>query len=50
MEIFVGDATPNKAFYYVQAPSTNDVALVDYTWYDVLAALVTNPPYIPEEE
>ncbi|MBN2240358.1 MAG: DUF4340 domain-containing protein [Dehalococcoidales bacterium] len=45
MHISVGDVTPNGAFYYVQAPSTNDVALVDYTWFDVLAKLIREPPY-----
>jgi hypothetical protein len=45
MNIKVGDATPNGAYYYVQAPSTNDVALVDYTWYDVLEKIVLEPPY-----
>jgi hypothetical protein len=45
LKIDVGDATPNKATYYVRAPSTNDVALVDYTWFDVLEKLVKEPPY-----
>jgi len=45
MTINVGDATPNGSYYYVQAPSTDDVALVDYTWYNVLARLVNEPPY-----
>jgi hypothetical protein len=45
MKNIVGDRTPNGQADYVQAPSTNDVALVDYTWYDVLEALVKNPPY-----
>jgi hypothetical protein len=45
MNIKVGDATPNGAYYYVQAPSTNDVALVDYTWYDILERLILEPPY-----
>ncbi len=49
MTINVGDATPNAAYYYVQAPGTRDVALVDYTWYDVLAKLVHEPPYATEE-
>jgi hypothetical protein len=40
---------PNAAYYYVQAPGTRDVALVDYTWYDVLAKLVHEPPYATEE-
>jgi hypothetical protein len=50
MTIDVGDATPNGAYYYVQAPSTNDVALVDFTWYNVLAGLVHEPPYPSAEE
>jgi hypothetical protein len=50
MNINVGDATPNGAYYYVRAPNTNDVALVDYTWYDILARLVHEPPYISETE
>jgi hypothetical protein len=45
MTINVGDATPNSNYYYVQAPNTNDVALVDSTWYDVLVKLVNEPPY-----
>jgi len=49
MNIKVGDATPNGAFYYVQAPSTTDIALVDYTWYDILARLINEPPYAPVE-
>jgi len=47
MTINVGDATPNGAYYYVQAPSTTDIALVDYTWYDILAKIVIEPPYVP---
>jgi len=50
MAINVGDATPNGAYYYVQAPATNDVALVDYTWYDVLERLVTEPPHAAPAE
>jgi hypothetical protein len=51
MNIKVGDKTPNGAYCYVQAPRTNDVALVDYTWYDVIERLVTEPPYAtPSEE
>ncbi len=47
MNINVGDATPNGAYYYVQAPSTTDIALVDYTWYDILAGIINEPPYAP---
>lgn len=43
--IDVGDPTPNGINYYVRAPGTTGVATIDYTWYDVLAALVTDPPY-----
>jgi hypothetical protein len=50
MNIKVGDATPNGAYYYVQAPRTNDVALVDYTWYNVLERLVLEPPYASQVE
>ena len=50
MTINVGDATPNGAYYYVQAPNTSDVALVDYTWYDILARIVHEPPYAQTEE
>ncbi len=45
LNIAVGDRTPDENTYYVQAPDSNDVALVDYTWYDVLASLVKEPPY-----
>lgn len=43
--INVGDATPNGVNYYVKAPASTAVATVDFTWYDVLASLVTDPPY-----
>ena len=45
LNIKVGDRTPDGNTYYVQAPGSNDVALVDYTWYDVLERLVKEPPY-----
>ncbi len=45
MDIKVGDSTPDGHAYYVQSPYSNDVALVDYTWYEVLERLVTEPPY-----
>jgi hypothetical protein len=46
MEIPVGDQTPDGNNYYVQAPGTTAVATVDYTWYDVLSKIVTDPPYV----
>lgn len=46
MNIIVGYSTPDGTNYYVQAPGSNDVALVDYTWYQVLERLVREPPSI----
>ncbi|GAI82641.1 unnamed protein product, partial [marine sediment metagenome] len=45
LNIAVGDRTPDDINYYVQAPNSNDVCLVDYTWYEVLERLVKEPPY-----
>ncbi len=45
LKIKVGDSAPDGHAYYVQVPGSNDVATVDYTWYDVLKRLVTEPPY-----
>ncbi|MBI2830317.1 MAG: DUF4340 domain-containing protein [Chloroflexi bacterium] len=45
MNIAVGDSTPDGVNYYVKAPGTNDVALVDFSWYVVLERLVKEPPY-----
>ncbi|MFC2072573.1 DUF4340 domain-containing protein [Chloroflexota bacterium] len=47
MNIKVGDKAPDGHAFYVQAPDSNDVALVDYTWYEVLERLVKEPPYAP---
>ncbi len=47
MNIKVGDKTPDGMNNYVQAPDSNDVALVDFTWYEVLAGIVKEPPYAP---
>lgn len=47
--IKVGDSAPDGHAYYVQVPDSNAVALVDYTWYDVLKRLVIDPPYAPPE-
>lgn len=49
MEIIVGDRTPDGINYYVKAPGSRDVALVDYTWFEVMERLVQEPPYpVPE--
>ncbi|GAG02483.1 unnamed protein product [marine sediment metagenome] len=47
INIAVGDSTPDGHAFYVQAPNSNDIALVDYTWYEVLERLVKEPPYPP---
>lgn len=45
LNITVGDRTPDGNAFYVKAPGSNSVALVDYTWYEVLERLVKEPPY-----
>ena len=50
LTIKVGDRTPDGMNYYVKAPYSTGVATVDFTWYEVLAGLVTNPPYAVAEE
>jgi hypothetical protein len=50
MNIDVGDAAPSMQTYYVRAPNTNDVAIVDSSWYDILAGIVKEPPYAPPPE
>ena len=45
LNITVGDRTPDWNTFYVKAPNSNDVALVDYTWYEVLERLIKEPPY-----
>ena len=50
LNIKVGDSTPGGLAHYVQSPYSNDVALVDYTWYEVIERLATEPPYAPPGE
>ena len=50
MSIKVGNETPDGHAFYLQALDSNNVALVDYTWYEVLERLVAEPPYAPPEE
>ncbi len=47
LNIVVGDRTPDGNTFYVQVLDSNAVALVDYTWYEVLERLVKEPPYVP---
>jgi hypothetical protein len=49
LDIKVGDRTPGGEAFYVQVPDSRAVALVDYTWYEVLEKLVNEPPYPPVE-
>ncbi len=50
LNITVGDGTPNGDAFYVQGPKSSDVALVNYTWYEVLEGLVKEPPYAPSSQ
>lgn len=51
LNIAVGDWTPDGNAFYMQVPQSNDVCLVDYTWYEVIERLVTEPPYaIPSDD
>jgi len=45
--VLVGDSNPNAAATYVKLTDNNDVYTVDISWYNVLAAIVTSPPYVP---
>jgi hypothetical protein len=50
LRIKIGDTTPDGHAYYVQSPYSTEVALVDYTWFDVLKRLVKEPPYAPPKK
>jgi hypothetical protein len=50
MNIDVGDAAPSMMTYYVRAPNTSDVAIVDSSWYGILSGIVKEPPYAPPPE
>ncbi|MDP2920735.1 MAG: DUF4340 domain-containing protein [Dehalococcoidia bacterium] len=43
----LGDATPSGQAYYIRLAELKDIYTVDYTWYDVVSRLVTEPPYPP---
>ncbi|MFC2035343.1 DUF4340 domain-containing protein [Chloroflexota bacterium] len=45
LNIMVGNTTQDGHAHYVQVPDSNKVALVDYSWYNVLERLVKEPPY-----
>jgi len=46
-DIEVADQTPSAQAYYIRLADTRDIYTVDYSWYDVVAKLVTDPPYAP---
>jgi len=45
-EVYVGDSNPDSSNYYIRLASNTDVYTVDKSWYDVLADIITNPPYV----
>ena len=50
IDIKVGDQAPDGTSFYVLAPRTRDVALVDISWYEVIERLINEPPYAPVED
>jgi hypothetical protein len=48
--IEVGDPVPDGHAYYVRVADSRNLYTVDASWYEVLARIVTEPPYPPEEE
>lgn len=42
----VGDSNPSGTTYYVRLAESRDVYTVDASWFDVLARIVTEPPYV----
>lgn len=49
VEVEIGDRTPVGDAYYFVVAGTRDVYTIDYSWYEVLERLVTEPPYPAEE-
>lgn len=45
LDITIGDAVPDSSAFYLRVPNTSDVAVVDYSWYQVFERLVREPPY-----
>lgn len=48
--IEVGDPVPDGSAYYLRVADSRDIYTVYFGWYEVLARLVTEPPYPPEDE
>ena len=47
--IELGDNTPGGNTYYVRLAESRDIYTVDYTWFNVISGLVTEPPYPPAD-
>jgi len=45
VEVQVGDLTPNQDGYYVKVAGSDTLYVMHNEWVDVLAGLVTEPPY-----
>jgi hypothetical protein len=45
-EVQVGDSNPEGTNYYVRLASNRDIYTVDKSWYEILAGIVTNNPYV----
>ncbi len=50
INIEVGDSTLDGQNYYIRLADSPNVYTVDYTWHDVIARLVLDPPYPKPEE
>jgi len=48
--IEVGDPTPDGESHYVRVADSRDIYTVYHGWYEVMARIVTEPPYPPEDE
>ncbi len=49
--IEVGDPTPDGESHYMRVADSRDIYTVYFGWHDVMAGLVTDPPYpTPDEE
>ena len=45
LKVKIGDRTPDGHAFYAQIPGSNNVAVVDISWYRVAERLVKEPPY-----
>ena len=46
-QVVMGDPTPGGGDYYIKMAESNTIFTVFGGWYEVIAGLVTNPPYQP---